>query len=356
MRILLKILVPVIVFFTTLSFLLFVWTFYRPVQSPENATKEIVWTTLAEGDKDKLPGITELFKFPNSVNRHTITNKYGLVSDVVYRINEFGIRDDIGKDKTKKLHFLMSGCSFTFGQNIPYEDTAPYILRNLAPEVNVRSLGFSGGGLHTSLRYLEIADLRQFVPEEKGIFVYVFIMDHFPRWSRNLGFLRWAPPDSPTYDYLNGKLVYAGMLKNQSDFRKYHILKSIGFELPVLGPLQVEVKPDKEKGKSFMDGVVLLKERYLKLYPKGRFVWLIHPHPFLAKFAEDVIRRAANMRGIEVVFGNPEYQNYLNSEKILRKDHAVRWDGHPNRKFNLWFAVWLKNKFELNPSEWTVER
>ncbi len=289
--------------------------------------------------------MAELFSLPDTVLRHKLSNKHGFVADTTYRLNSFGIRDDINVDQPKKRHLLFSGCSFTFGDNIPYEDSYPAILRSLIPDANVRNLGFPGGGLHTALRHFEVSDFKDFVPEKKGIYFYVYINDHFSRWVRNVGFLRWAGESTPTYDYVNGKIAYAGQVKDQPDYKKYQSFKSLGIALPETGPLIVKIKPDKVKMKSFMDGIVLLKERYLKKYPDGRFIWLIHPYIHLIPVMKERFRLSAEKRGIEIHFGNPDYEEFLKASNIARDRHMVKWDGHPNGEFNKWFAEWLKKKF-----------
>ena len=341
MKIILKILIPVVIFFVTLWILVQVWNIFQPPTEDQYATKH-EWIEVRPGSSEKLPAMAEIVKLPNTAFRHRITNKHGLVSDVVYKLNSFGIRDQIDIDRPKKSHLLFSGCSFTFGDNISYEESLPAIMREVLPEVNVRNLAFPGGGLHTALRHFEISDFREFVPEQKGIYIYVYIPDHFSRWTRDVSYLRWARALSPTYNSENGKIIYTGKLLDHPDYRRYHFFKSLGISLPDTGVFQMKKKFERDKMKSFMDGIVLLKERYLKKFPEGRFIWLFHPQIYYTSSVEKLIRASAQRRGVEVMFANSDYYQYLKTTGITEDSQKIRWDGHPNGEFNKWFAGWLK--------------
>lgn len=351
MKRILKIFIPIAIFFVTLWLLLFLWTTFLPGGNETGMKHD--WEEVVPGNPHKLPKMAEIHADPGTVFRHRFTNKYGLVADNYFRLNSFGIRDDIDVDRPKKTHLLFAGCSFTYGDNIPLEDTFPAILRTKLPDRNVRSLSFPGGGLHTALRHFEVSDFREFVPEKKGIYAYVFIFDHYSRFSRDVGLLRWARPKTPTYDSINGKVSYAGFLEGHPEYKRYHFLKSLGIALANRGPLVIEKKPVKEKMDAFMDGIVRLKEMYLEKFPDGRFVWIIHPQSRLTPLAAKVVRNAADKRGIEIVIPHEDYHQFLKSRNLTIQDHVVKWDGHPNGKFNKWFSEWL---MEHLLSERTIKR
>ncbi len=342
MKLIFKILLPVFIFIISLWILLLAWGQFRP-SDDKNSTRNS-WSVITPGNSNNHPLMLEIFELPELVTRHRITNKFGIVADTVYRLNRFGIRDDVNIDQPKKSHLLFGGCSYIFGDNIQLEETFPAILRNKFPDINVRNLGFPGGGLHTALRHFEISDFREFVPEKKGIYAYVYIDDHYSRWARDVGFLRWAGEKTPTYDSVNGKIVYAGQLGDRSEYKRYHFLKFLGIALPETGQFIVKSRPETEKMKSFMDGIVLLKERYLARFPEGRFVWILHPHAHFTPPVEKLLRSVAEKRGIEVMFGHKDYQAYLRANKLSHDQHLIRWDGHPNGEFNKWFAEWLRKK------------
>ncbi|MES2525734.1 MAG: hypothetical protein V4598_01550 [Bdellovibrionota bacterium] len=343
MRLIGKIFIPIFIFLFTLSGLLFVWTKFRPVQEEGFSTIGHDWTVISEGNKDIYPGVSDLFYFNSgAIKRLKISNKFGLVSDNIYFVNKFGIRDDKDVVETKKSHLLFSGCSFVFGASVNYEDTFPKILRESLPNVNVRNLGFTGGGLHSSLRYMELVPLRDFVHEEKGIYAYVYITDHFSRWIRDLSYLRWAWAKTPTYGMVDGKIQYTGKLDEQFDYNKYHFFKKIGIELPEIGPFSYTDKgTDYKKGEIFLEGIAELKKNYLKMYPQGRFIWLIHPMAGVNKMQEVLIEMAARKKGIEVMFANRDFKAHLKKNNLKSEDFILPWDRHPTGKLNAWFASWI---------------
>lgn len=347
MRLIGKILIPVFVFLFTLSLLLMVWTKFRPVQEEGFATIGHDWTVIQEGNKDVYPGVSDLFYFNSgAIKRLKITNKFGLVSDNIYFVNKFGIRDDQDAVPLKKSHLFFSGCSFVFGASVNYEESFPKLVREALPDVNVRNLGFTGGGLHSSLRYMELVPLRDFAQEENGTYVYVYITDHFSRWIRDLSYLRWAWPKTPTYGKVDGKIQYTGRLEDHFDYRKYQFLKTIGIELPEIGPFSYIQQTDYKKGEVFLDGIVELKKNYLKMYPKGRFIWLIHPMAGVTKMQESLIVMAAQKKNIEVMFAHRDFKEHMKKNQLQPEDFILPWDRHPTGKLNAWLSSWLVQKLK----------
>ena len=73
--------------------------------------------------------------------------------DVTYRINRLGIRTS-GTDLVKDyVHTLMVGCSFTFGEGLPYKMTWPYLISKKY-NCSFENLGFPGSSISRIARIL----------------------------------------------------------------------------------------------------------------------------------------------------------------------------------------------------------
>ena len=73
--------------------------------------------------------------------------------DVTYRVNRLGIRTS-GIDLVKDyVNTLMVGCSFTFGEGLPYKMTWPYLISNKY-NCSFENLGFPGASISRIARIL----------------------------------------------------------------------------------------------------------------------------------------------------------------------------------------------------------
>lgn len=326
MLLLRKILVPAIIFTITLIACLLVRAKFIHEGGLYPVKHE--WTVLSEGDSEAYSGVEDLFASPGAQAQLVLKDSAGVISKTHYSLNEFGLRD-IGLTEKKDKHLLLSGCSFIFGLGIEENETLSSVLRNGLPEVNVRNLGFPGGGLHTALRFSEIVPLKKFVPEEEGTFLYVMFSDHLNRFLLRPDFLLWSRSTAPTYQVKDDAVVYDGKLNTHLSFWKSKVLNFLS-----LGGLEKspESFTDREL-EAYLDGVKELKKRYLKEFPRGKFLWMIHPlFPF---------RGSARLESLAVKKGIPLLGNPLQVPHKERPRYLLR-DNHPNGSFNRNFANWIR--------------
>lgn len=326
MLLLRKILIPVIIFTFTLIACLLVRAKFIHEGGLHPVKHE--WTVLSEGDSDAYPGVEDLFASPGAKAELILKDSAGVISQTFYSVNEFGLRD-MGLSEKKNKHLLLSGCSFIFGLGVPEEETLSSALRRDLPEVNVRNLGFPGGGLHTALRFSEIVPLKKFVPEEGGTFLYVMFADHLNRFHLRPDFLVWSRSTAPTYKVKDSSVIYDGKLNTHLSFWKSKALNFLS-----LGGLEKspESFTDQEL-EAYLEGVKELKKRYLKDFPRGKFHWMIHPlFPF---------RESLRLESLAIKNGIPFLENALVVPHAERGRYLLR-DNHPNGSFNQAFAVWLR--------------
>lgn len=335
MRLFLHLVLSVCIFFGSLWGLLIIW---GNLSRPDTYVQ---LTVLKRGGDVRAPLVSQISLMPpDSEIRHDVQTGNGKISST-YQINGYGLRESDNGNAAKKSHLLLSGCSFIFGDELPLEETVSDILGKVHPEMNVRNLGFHGGGLNTALRMFELIPLREIAPEEKGIFIYNFIHLHYSRFFFHPSYLSWAPPLHPAYKFRDGELISSGHLR---DYFMYQMVSSLPSKLIhfLRNAKQGVDYPDNQIDE-FADGVFLLKKRYLRIYPKGRFIWLIDPQFPLPDWMEKKLRERAIMRGIELVDGRIDFKHHLKTTGTKRESYHIQHDLHPNGRFNRYFAQWISS-------------
>lgn len=337
--------IPVLIFFIVLETLLYVWV---NVLSPQEKLARVVktWEVVQDG---KVRDIREIgfFDYPRAVIRHTLVGGGKILAAVEYRINEFALRDPARPNGKKASHLILGGCSYVFGEGLRDEETLAGFLRKLYPEVNVRNISFLGGGVQTTLRNMEIYDPRKYAPEEEGRFIYVLIGPHFSRWLRKFEYLWWAPGEFPVYEKENGKLLYQGRLDETAPHFFVNRLKDLTFGIV---PNHYFVRPPEayteDEVSSLFDGIGELRDRYLALYPKGKFLLALHPQSGIGNKLLPLVIDEAKRRNISLLDATTIYHGYLRKTRQSREDYVIPFDGHPNGKLNAFFAGVLRYNFD----------
>jgi hypothetical protein len=168
--------------------------------------------------------------------------------DVTYRVNRLGIRTS-GIDLVKDyVHTLMLGCSFTFGEGLPYKMTWPYLISKKY-SCSFENLGFPGAAISRIARILTTI-----LPIKKPKRVIVL----FPSHGRQELFTTITTPlpgDNSSFDTINYSpgyphsvssyqkicLDYEQSLSSHIDlvdmYKNFHIIKlladNLGIELIV---------------------------------------------------------------------------------------------------------------------------
>lgn len=341
MKSFLRLLIPVVIFLLTLEGLLQLWVHLHRDEISEGPTARQKWTNVKEGDPKRFPELDDMFQYPGTVSKLELFHQGELLGTTFYAINSFGLRDREG-EAPKKTHAIVAGCSYVFGHGVNAPDMISSRLAELLPEVNVRNIGFPAGGLHTSLRYLEIVDPKLFVPEEEGVFLYVMIGDHLGRFLHDPSYLMWAPETAPSYALKDGKVSYAGRMREHASYRFMQFLRNFGLGEIVPGRFSFHRNEfsDEELG-FFVAGVEELRRRYLAHFPKGRFLWVVHPLSGLHPDYGLRLERLARKRGLELLRADHHFQALLRSGKLKLREQRLKHDLHPSPKNNAFFAAWL---------------
>ena len=104
------------------------------------------------------------------------------IYDATYTTDEFGRRVTYASPPASREKFLaFFGCSYTFGEGLPDDETLPWKVAAMAPKYRVYNYGGAGYGPQQMLAKLESGEFRREVTEPSGTLVYVFIPNHVRR-------------------------------------------------------------------------------------------------------------------------------------------------------------------------------
>ncbi len=336
-----KIFSSLILFFLVLETISWVWIRSQEAHPPEKWRVE--WKQLHPPDPHTKAGLEDIP--PGSINSQTISFQDGKKTEIIYRINEYGLRGASPTKDKKKSHLLLSGDSFVFGQAVPENETISSYLAQIHPDIRVSNLGWPGGSMHTALRYFDLVNTREFSSEEKGELIYVFVNFHVYRWHHLPRSFRWATATIPRYQEVNGKIVYQGIMGQYWAWKFFKLI-----QYSSLGKILSDYLMDYgayyklEDVHSYLSAVQELKRRYLEIYPQGRFVILTHPIQEDYDFIP-AVKAEAQRRGIECFDSIPEWKTLHPEEK---KVYLVPGDGHPNSIVNEFLSRYITEKI-LSP-------
>jgi hypothetical protein len=180
---------------------------------------------------------------------------------------------------------------------------------------------------------MELVNLREFAPEEDGTMAYVFMSDHLNRFLERPAYLDWAKSSFPRYERQGNEVTYAGKVSVFPGQRQY---------LKFLNRGKGDEFTDEEL-KFFADAVDLQRNRYLRLYPKGRFVVINHGIGGVQDDLLERLRHTFDTKKIEFIDVNPDYHSMIKTSG-LSPDSQFLADGHPSAIHNRFFTKWLVEK------------
>ncbi len=330
----LKIISSLILFLLTLEALS--WTWIKIQNSAPQKKWKVEWKRLRPADNIKHPGLEALF--PGSLTSQTITSRDGLSTEILYSINEFGLRGPSPDQKKKKSHLLVSGDSYVFGQAIPESKTISSKLSRLHPDIRVSNLGWSAGGMHTALRLFELVNPKEYAPENEGTLIYVFLNFHVYRWLLRPRFIQWSPDYIPVFKEIDERFIFQGNLENLWQKKVFKLSMHSSFGKIVLDCLvDIGISYRKEDIHLYFNAVQELKRRYKEIYPQGRFVVVSHPlqddYSFIPGAKEE-----AEARGIEFYDSIPEWKESHPEDNLT---YLVPGDGHPKGEVNEFLSQFI---------------
>jgi hypothetical protein len=185
------------------------------------------------------------FWVPTETARIVGTRAGKTLYDVTYTIDpSWARRVTPGEDAKKASRFLiLSGCSFTFGEGLPDDETLPAWIGRETPETRVYNYGFPGASTGEDwLRLVSIEPDDGEITEKSGTVIYVFMDRHPARTFGKMSIIgTWGPHKTHFFLDENGDVQNDGMFMYAEPFRteafqffsQSGILSYFGIDLPL---------------------------------------------------------------------------------------------------------------------------
>lgn len=265
-----------------------------------------------ELEKDPYLGISNV---KNQVIRSIAVGKGRLIWDVLYDFDEWGRRKTWFDPKTQKDHFIIfSGCSFTFGTGLHFDETIPSYTAQELPNAKVYNAAIGASSTNQMLAMIQHQDFKKSQPEKKGVFVYVYIGDHIGRANGIFPMIYWMG-DTPQFENQNGIMVRDGTIRGT------HPIRSKTYELIGKTFFSSTIFPGywNSHYEYVCNMVEQAKKDFEKKYPGSKFVAVEHPLSTVPELTKCLKSRSLN---------------------VLSYDHEktdadiIKGEGHPSASFN----------------------
>lgn len=339
---------PYIFSFTLFSACLYVLLyFYEKSLDTQNAPVENVASRHVVVDERPLEDTPYYVPFirPNTLYRVIKKFRGRTIYDVHYDFNKYSLRVvPQVKPSKKDEHLIITGCSFTFGEGLNGEDTLPTLIENQQDGIQAYNWGLIGGGIHKTLHHHDFVPLKNYVNEKKGKLIYLFITDHLSRFLATADFLDWAAPSDPYYAVEDSKVIYKGLLRDQTFFKFYHSvaeksgLKNTNLKIRYL--LKNKDSLSYNDLNQFVKAIEHLKEKYLEQFPEGEFIFIFHPLSSPLNQKKE-LKEILSKRNIKFFDHTDEFYQYVDEHGLKHDDFRIPHDGHPNKKFNEYFSHYI---------------
>lgn len=242
-----------------------------------------------------------------------------ILYDVTYTIDEHSRRLTPGQQEDVTRFVLFSGCSFAFGEGVNDEETLAYHLAQLAPKTRTYNYGFSGYGAQQTLALLEGRPLAAEIGEERGYFIYVFLVFHLGRTIGSPAVFNSWGAFMPFYT-----LDSSGKVRRQGNFTSGRPWTALLFwfssKLGLGHPPAIVHPPESIHDQLELTARIISRaaETFASRFPESRFLVLVYPQAL----------GAYDLRPKLQALGVP----FLDYSDLFRPDNRglrIPEDGHP---------------------------
>jgi len=208
------------------------------------------------------------------------TPQLGYIYDVVVTIDKYNRRlsRPPGSVRHSKKHLLLAGCSYTFGEGLPDEQTLSWQINAQQEGVEAYNMAFRGYGTNDVVARFMTGNPAAGITQERGLLVYNFLGFHLPR-ALGASSIPWigsaadVEEDSKGDWYLAGSFVQAHpwRMHFHNWFNQLAIVRLFRMELPMrvdeqydwLARMMVEIERLYRQQTSPQNQLVVV------LYPQG---------------------------------------------------------------------------------------
>ncbi len=215
---------------------------------------------------------------PESSFRHIKKADNQLIYDAKYDLGPFGNRERPIVNTKAVKHLIIAGESNTFGDGNNLEQTFVYLLAKDFVKFQVYNFGHRGGGPNNTLALFQNFNLKDYISESKGIFIFNLFEDVImERVIGSKNHACWDNGNSPYYKIENNELKHLGNFKDRFFIHPFYRLICNNKKLNELIKNLPRITED-----HYQLLAMILKEiekTYLKHWPQGKFYVVVN-HAF----------------------------------------------------------------------------
>jgi hypothetical protein len=237
--------------------------------------------------------------------------------------------------KAGNKHILLLGCSFTFGEGLPYHETIGYDFETALKKYNAYNYGIIGSGPHQfALLFKPGIDIinKTAVRQDSGFAIYTYVDDHLNRVYGGSRYLSYGS-SSPDVYVENNELI----AKKRSGFAFW--LNSYSNKSQLLQYFNVAATYPKSEDfyRRFAGIINYTASKYWALYPGNKF--LVGLYPAFAQDTAWVKYLDKNIKVIPVPLPADYHQNPA-------KYHiSMKYDIHPSKYFNQYYVNYIISNY-----------
>lgn len=327
----------------------FKWSIPTNLEDQSAQTRDFdekIITYLAEKEREKnfkifgyKHGHEEMEKLkilvPNKIyaqNAKSFSNSGDLVYDTIYRYDFSNRRlTKTSLEPLSDIAVLLLGCSFTFGEGLPEEESYPYMLSELLSKSSTYNMSVRGSAANGLLKKMSESPHFFKVPAKKIILVYNFFHDHLDR--------EYCPYDClfnskwklqlPHFELSDGELIYSG---THGEYYSNSFLLKIAqhFKSLTQGPLLFPAYKSTAAIQLHFRILHEIKEQLSKTY-EVIDAYQVYLDPFPEGFVEHVESYNIDREFKPIISPRGRVLDEFN---IDFSDSNIRADGHPNALTN----------------------
>ncbi|GGA88538.1 hypothetical protein [Puia dinghuensis] len=256
---------------------------------------------------------------------------------VTYSTDNWGRRIDNAHDTGKpgNKHIVLLGCSFTFGEGLPYHETISYDLDSALQGYNTYNYGIIGGGPHQFALFFQPGTAiinKTSIKQDSGFALYTYIDDHLNRVYGGSRYLTYGS-SSPDVYIQNNKII----VKKRSGI--VFAINSYSDKSELLKYFNVQRSYPRSESfyRRFAAIINYTASKYRELFPRNQFVVGLYP-----VFSNDTAWVRYVDRNIKII-NVPVPGDYC--QNPAKYHISMRYDIHPSKYFNQYYVNYIISHF-----------
>lgn len=278
---------------------------------------------------------------PNAPFSHEETSfntRGDLIYHVIYSADSHERRITPGKPLNAKKSLFLIGCSLTFGEGLPGDQTMPAYLQTYFRKTSVWNFGIRGGSINHQLQALRESDINPnhgfyaAIPNKPTILVYNFINDHVPRAQCPLSCYKdknsWMMNGADFSVEKNGEVKYLGKF---SETRIINPFIRLFVNSAFVDSFQLDWPSvhDESGVPKFLALLKMFRQEIRSKIELSAFYVVLYPYPFNKDTYSEPLARLLAKEGFKVID-----LRGLDLAKVTGQRQTIPFDLHSSAQAN----------------------